>query len=94
MGSTDPAVKAAHLQHFPTQTSLLRSWGLAASGGWGVGSGRGYLKPGRGSVPLNTTLYKTEGIYMPSFWPVLRQKDMAAEIYVPFPDIKQKPLPQ
>lgn len=44
--------------------------------GW---SRRGSLKPGRGLCPFNNTLSKTEGMYLPSLCPVLREKEMAAE---------------
>lgn len=43
-------MKAAHLQHFPTQTSLLRSWSLAASGGV-CGGWEGLFKTGKGLCP-------------------------------------------
>ena len=45
-------------------------------GGWS-------LEQGTGLCPFNNTFSKTEGIYLPSVWPVLREKESAAELYDP-----------
>ena len=52
---------------------------LSCGSGGTCGVGGASLEPGRGLCPFNNTLSKTEGMYLPSLCPVLREKETAAE---------------